>query len=163
MVCKWVENLLKMGYIWGYNLLTTLLLTSWDIQVFDHLNDPRLATWWDTLHISRPRCFENIPCYDYHILMTFAVSTKRIPDISMDSMLVKFIIWFIARFFFWGFCSNGDYLRRGLAGKPWQFSSDCRMHVEERQGDHIVLGQFFTISRQHLWKRLFFAFYKKSG
>ena len=32
MVSKWVI-LLVNGVYWGYNLLTNLLLTSWDIQV----------------------------------------------------------------------------------------------------------------------------------
>ena len=31
-------NLLVNGVYWGYNLLTNLLLTSWDIQVSDPLN-----------------------------------------------------------------------------------------------------------------------------
>ena len=41
MVSKWVinvYNLLINGIYWGYNPLTNLLLTSWDIQVFaDHI------------------------------------------------------------------------------------------------------------------------------
>ncbi len=43
-------NLLVNGVYWGYNLLTNLLLTSWDIQVSDPLNGyirdlQRLVVW----------------------------------------------------------------------------------------------------------------------
>ena len=47
-------NLLKKGGYWGYNLLTNLLLTSWDIQVYPIQGGPRADRykWSDFTRVS---------------------------------------------------------------------------------------------------------------
>ena len=46
-------NLLINGVYWGYNLLTNLLLTSWDIQVYIEGTKFHAFSWGNLLRIRR--------------------------------------------------------------------------------------------------------------